>query len=267
MRFGTPARWQRTRLLMRLALAVLVTSIAAAGCGHRPAYLVSVYDGPLAADDAARHQYQAALGAAAREAGGSVAVADLQSERQLPNPAAPGGLDAFPIGYVTVLRFESHRAAKRFSKGEALAALDAKAATSLDVVARFSATPFRPLPSMPDAPVVCETPTAPAPAFILLDGITMKKNPLAPMRMLRYMKRNLPRLEAAGVAMHATLKTKKVYRGRFDFDMLFMTQWPSGSVFDSFHADAGFRADAEAYRNPSFRRFAEARGHVIRCSE
>ena len=45
---------------------------------------------------------------------------------------------------------------------------------------------------------------------MLLDGITMKKGLAVPFRVMRYMKRNLPRLERAQVQLLTTLAVDRV---------------------------------------------------------
>lgn len=247
-------------------VAALIVAASTCGCAPRPGYVVGIYRPQAVASDDALDRHVERLQAAVEAAGGKVVVSGLDSRKQLPNHAVEH-LAPMPVGRVVLAEFESRGAARRFSRGSEVGAVEARAAAEgVGTEARFSAKKFRPLPSMPDAPILCATAPAPAPAFILLDGITMKKGPVAPVRVMRYMKRNLPRLEGAQVDLLGTLAVRSVDAGSFDFDMLFMTQWPSLEVFDTFHSDAEFIADAQRYRNPAMRRFGEAQGVVGTCS-
>lgn len=243
----------------------LLLSLVASGCAPKTGYVVGIYspEADHAEDALDRHveRFQAVV----ERDGGRVLVSGLDAVRELPNPATDS-LDPMPRGRILVAKFDSRRAARRFSRGDDVVRLEAEAAAQgVLTSARLTAKKFRPLPSMPDAPMLCAHAPAPAPAFILLDGITMKRGPAAPLRVMRYMKRNLPRLEEAQVDLLGTLAVKHVDAGSFDFDMLFMTQWPSLEVFDTFHEDAGFIADAQRYRNPAMRRFGEAQGLLGAC--
>lgn len=251
---------------MSLRAAALIVAVSTCGCAPRAGYVVGIYSPQAVASDNALDRHVERLQAVVEAAGGTVVVSELESRKQLPNHAA-GRLARMPVGRVVLAEFESRRAARRFSRGTDVDAVEARAAAEgVGTEARFSAKKFRPLPSMPDAPMLCASAPAPAPAFILLDGITMKKGPVAPVRVMRYMKRNLPRLEAAQVDLLGTLAVGRVDAGSFDFDMLFMTQWPSLEVFDTFHEDTEFIADAQRYRNPAMRRFGEAQGIVGGCA-
>jgi hypothetical protein len=88
-------------------------------------------------------------------------------------------------------------------------------------------------------------------------------NPMTGIRMLRYMNANLPTLEEAGTIVLAAFEALDVVAGRFDFDMLFLTEWPSLEVFNDIHADAGFIDLARKTRNRAFNRFADDQGLIL----
>ncbi len=249
----------------QLAALTMFAIFVLGGCATTPdsRYLLSFYDVSAQPTDELIENVLDSLEPRLATHGGELAVAPIRNTGPLHTAAIPEYTTNVPGDYLIISRFPSQKALDSFLESDEIRS--DRDRSGVHIGAMVTAKVFKPMPTMPDYPVIGTIDHRHDPAFILLNGISMNSmvNPMTGIRMLRYMNANLPTLEEAGTIVLAAFEALDVVAGKFDFDMLFLTEWPSLEVFNDIHAEASFIDLARKTRNRAFNRFADDQGLIL----
>lgn len=206
--------------------------------------------------------YLEAIQNVARTYNGTLMVNPINIDGQIETDVAPKYTTAFDYDYIFILRFDKKSDAKKYAKDHKIA-INYK---HLSVIAEnqtvFLSKNMMALPGMPKFPEIDNKLVRPAPAFILVNAIKMKTTPTSMIRMMKYFKRNYPSITKSGTNYFSTFKVVKVLKGKFDFKMLFLTEWKSMEAFNEVHSSSNFKNNVHL-RNKSFNGFTEGKGRII----
>lgn len=226
------------------------------GCGASPQkYLITFYD---VKEPKTFHQTFASIDKRLKFHKGKFIVPPIHNQGRIANSALPKYTRRLPGNFISVARFETMNDLKAYTRS-----VHTNLKSNL-VNTMVVASIFKPMPFMPDFPVIGSVPHKEEPAFILLNGITMNSmlNPLTVTRMMSYMNNNFDKLKELGVVMLASFQIDETLVGNYPYDMLFLTEWPSMKVFQTLHKNPDFIALAKRTRNKAFQQFAEDKGVI-----
>ena len=192
---------------------------------------------------------------------GVLSVNPIVINGQIETEVTPEYTTAFNYDYILIIRFENRKNAKNYSKDTRTLDNFTHLSARITKQSVFLSKNMMALPGMPDFPEINNELIRPAPSFILVNAIKMKKTPGSIMKMMKYFKRNYPAITASGTSYFSTLKVAKVLKGDFDFQMLFLTEWASMDAFQELHRSPSFKENVHL-RNTSFTGFTEGKGVI-----
>jgi hypothetical protein len=194
---------------------------------------------------------------------GKLCVEPIYNKGAITNPALPDYVSGLPGNYIVISQFPSQTELDLFLKADFFSN-ERVLPDGIELSEIASAKLFKPMPFMPTAPVIGSIEHAKEPGFILLNGISMQSmlNPMTPIRMGRYMSANMSNLKNNGVKMLEAFEITQRVKGVYDFDMLFLTEWPSMEIYKQIHDDRNFIDLAKKTRNRAFKAFSEDLGII-----
>ena len=77
------------------------------------------------------------------------------------------------------------------------------------------------------------------------------------------MNKNFPRLKEAEVKVIMPFEKIDDIRGKYNFEVLFLSEWASEKSFDEYHSRCRFINLAKKTRNKSFSAFTESKAHLM----
>ncbi len=197
--------------------------------------------------------------------GASYLDAPLLIDKELPNAAQPEYTSHSPGNVIFIAEFPNQESLDDYmTKEDVIQAMDGIGKVSQNEIV-FIAEDFNPMGMMNDTSRLGSFEYRDESGFLMLNSIKMNSfiNPMTPYRIMSYMNNNFPRLEAAQVRMVMPFEKVEDVRGHYDYDVLFLSEWPSEEVFNQFHSDEGFIELAKDTRNKAFSGFTESRADVI----
>jgi len=161
-------------------------------------------------------------------------------EKELTSPSMPKYTEPLQGNVITVLEFPNKKSAKQYLKNEKTVALRHFFSPYVKSEASFFAKPFNPLGMLGNEPLLGDIEHRQAPAFILVNALTMKSflNPATPYRILQYKNNNFDKVKALGVNMFTPLIEE---------------------VFDTLHSDEEFIELSRRTRNKAFSGFTDTK--------
>lgn len=193
---------------------------------------------------------------------GTLMVNPISIEGQIKTEVTPGYTTDFDYDYIFILKFSSKSNAKKYATAHRTIVNYKELSLSKIKQTIFLSKTMMALPGMPKFPEIKNTLIRQEPAFILVNAIKMKSTPGAMLRMIKYFKRNHSSITESGTNYFSTFKVSKVLKGKFDFKMLFLTEWASMDAFNALHESSHFKENVHL-RNKSFKGFTEGKGAII----
>lgn len=250
---------------LKLLIIFVISYMFLAGCSHMQdkRYLVSFYqmDNPTKSDIT---DYFVETKHLLSKQGASYLDAPLLIDKELPNSAQPEYTQHSPGNVIFIAEFPNREKLDDYLKSvKVIEAMDGLGNISQNENV-FIAEDFNPMGMMNDASRLGSFEYRKDSGFLMLNSIAMNSfiNPMTPYRIMSYMNNNFPRLEAAQVRMIMPFEKVEDVRGFYDYEVLFLSEWPSEEVFNKFHSDKGFIELAQDTRNKAFSGFTESSAHV-----
>ena len=245
-------------------IIVLISYGFLTGCSHMrdERYLVSFYE--IDNSSEVISDYFVETKQLLSKVGASYLDAPLSIDKELPNSAQPEYTRHSPGNVIFIAEFPNReRLDDYLKKGDVIQAMDGIGNISQNEIV-FIAEDFNPMGMMNGTSRLGSFEYRKDSGFIMLNSIAMNSfiNPMTPYRIMSYMNNNFPRLETAQVKMIMPFEKVEDIRGHYDYEVLFLSEWPSEEVFNKFHSDEGFIELAKDTRNKAFTGFTESRAHV-----
>jgi len=193
---------------------------------------------------------------------GTLMVNPINVYGQIETEVTPKYITAFDYDYIFILRFKNKSNAKKYAKDIRIEENYNHFSSSVKKQTVFLSKIMTALPGMPEFPEINNSLMRPEPAFILVNAIKMKMTPASMLRMMKYFKRNYPAITDSGTNYFSTFKVAKVLKGKFNFKMLFLTEWASVKAFNKVHSSEYFKANVHL-RNKSFKEFTEGKANIM----
>jgi len=245
-----------TRKILFISLLVLLN----AGCASK-SYVVNIYEVDNEHLVEVQSLYKKTTEHLANNTKGRFLSKPLIVEKELTSPSMPKYTEPLQGNVITVLEFPNKKSAKQYLKNEKTVALRHFFSPYVKSETSFFAKPFNPLGMLGNEPLLGDIEHRQAPAFILVNALTMKSflNPATPYRILQYKNNNFAKVKALGVNMFTPLIKTKAITGEYEQELLFLTEWPSEEVFDTLHSDEEFIELSRRTRNKAFSGFTDTK--------
>lgn len=241
------------KLILIFTMLILSSTITFA---TKPYYLLNMMK--VSSEDKAKIQsYETVLREMAKTYKGELLLPRLNTEEQLVYDNSPENIVPFDFTYFFILKFDSKKAAKKLLTNQKFLTGETYFKNHTIVLSKT----MKGLPSIPEFPIIQESDVKPAPSFVLFNPFSMKKSPFAMIRMLKYFRLVTPKVSEAGTKFYSAFRPKKVAKGSFKFDMLFLTVWESMDAFNGIHY-SDFFTEHVPLRNKSLKRLGEAKGVI-----
>jgi len=248
-----------------LRISIIFLGILVTGCSSVDSkkYLVSIYKLENAVESS--KAYVKATSAILKKNDGAYLKTPIIIEKNLPNTAQPSFTQKAIGDVIFIAEFKNRDSLEAFIKNaDVVKQMDVlKSAATEETV--FIGKDFNPMGMMSDTVPLKEFESRDKPAFLMINDISMNSflNPMTPYRIMKYMDANFPMLEKAKVRFIRPLEKVENLRGKYSFDVLNLSEWPSEEVFNDFHIKPIFIKLAQDTRNKAFNRFTESKAQPL----